>query len=83
MKKTALFRANVYALFVAIACGAKLTAFAYAADQAAETEAGGWKTIAGGPGTGCATDATPYEFYIHEGDPHRIAIHKTSVRIRR
>ncbi len=75
MKKTASFRANVCAGFVAIACGATLSAFAHAADQAAETETGGWKTIVGGPGTGCATDATPYEFYIHEGDSHRIAIH--------
>ena len=35
----------------------------------------GWKAVAGGHGTGCATDATPYEFYVHEGDPRRIAIY--------
>ena len=31
-------------------------------------ETAGWKTIAGGPGTGCATDASPFEFYVHQGD---------------
>lgn len=35
----------------------------------------GWKTIPGGSGTGCATDATPYEFYVHEGNPQKIAVY--------
>jgi hypothetical protein len=34
-----------------------------------------WKTIPGGPGTGCATDATPYEFYVREADPRHVAIY--------
>lgn len=38
-------------------------------------DARGWETIAGGPGTGCATDATAYEFYVKQGDPQRIAIY--------
>jgi len=45
------------------------------AEPSATGETSGWKTIAGGPGTGCATDATPYEFYVHEGDPNRIAVY--------
>jgi hypothetical protein len=45
------------------------------ADEPAAADTAGWKTIPGGHGTGCATDATPYEFYVHEGDPHRLAIY--------
>ena len=43
--------------------------------EPAATDMAGWKAVAGGYGTGCATDATPYEFYVHEGDPRRIAIY--------
>jgi hypothetical protein len=46
-----------------------------AATAPAPVDTAGWKTIAGGHGTGCATDATPYEFYVHEGDPQRVAIY--------
>ncbi len=35
----------------------------------------GWKTIPGGAGTGCGTDKTPYEFYVHDANPDRIAIY--------
>ena len=45
------------------------------ADQPAAADTAGWKAIEGGHGTGCATDATPYEFYVHEGDPKRLAIY--------
>ncbi len=45
------------------------------ADQPAAADTAGWTTVAGGHGTGCATDATPYEFYVHEGDPRRIALY--------
>lgn len=45
------------------------------ADEPAAADTAGWKTVAGGHGTGCATDATPYEFYVHEGDPKRLAIY--------
>lgn len=45
------------------------------ADEPAAADMAGWKTVAGGHGTGCATDATPYEFYVHEGDPRRVAIY--------
>jgi hypothetical protein len=45
------------------------------ADELAAADTAGWKAIAGGHGTGCATDATPYEFYVHEGDPKRLAIY--------
>ena len=41
----------------------------------AAADTAGWKTIPGGHGTGCATGATPYEFYVHEGDPRRIALY--------
>jgi len=60
----------------AIICGTAFNIAVHAADPPAIADiVGGWKTIAGGPGTGCATDATPYEFYVHEGDPRRIAIY--------
>jgi hypothetical protein len=39
------------------------------------SDTAGWKTVAGGPGTGCGTDATPYEFYVHPGDPRRVALY--------
>src|SRR5215207_6729019 len=45
------------------------------ADEPAAADTAGWKAVAGGHGTGCATDATPYEFYVHEGDPRRVAIY--------
>ena len=45
------------------------------ADEPAAADTAGWKAVAGGHGTGCATDATPYEFYVHEGDPKRLAIY--------
>jgi hypothetical protein len=45
------------------------------ADEPAAAGTAGWKAVAGGHGTGCATDATPYEFYVHEGDPSRLAIY--------
>lgn len=35
----------------------------------------GWTTVPGGPGTGCATDATPYEFYVRAGDPRKVAVY--------
>jgi Pectinacetylesterase len=34
-----------------------------------------WAAIQGGPGTGCATDATPYEFYVRRADPRRVAVY--------
>ena len=34
-----------------------------------------WQTVKGGPGTGCATDATPFEFYVREADSRRVAIY--------
>lgn len=45
------------------------------ADPPVATDTAGWQAVAGGHGTGCATDATPYEFYVHEGDPRRIALY--------
>lgn len=45
------------------------------AENANDAGTGGWQTVAGGPGTGCATDATPFEFYVHEGDTRRIALY--------
>lgn len=45
------------------------------ADEPAAADTGGWKAVAGGHGTGCATDTTPYEFYVHEGDAGRVAIY--------
>jgi hypothetical protein len=59
--------------------GALLCAFTWATvahtDEPAAADTAGWKAVAGGHGTGCATDATPYEFYVHEGDPKRLAIY--------
>lgn len=43
--------------------------------QTDNADASGWKTIPGGAGTGCATDATPYEFYVHQGDAKKVAIY--------
>ena len=48
---------------------------AHADEPAQAADTAGWKTVAGGHGTGCATDATPYEFYVHEGDPRRVAVY--------
>jgi hypothetical protein len=58
----------------ALLCAGMLSSVAHA-DQPAAADTAGWKTVAGGHGTGCATDATPYEFYVHEGDPRRLAIY--------
>jgi hypothetical protein len=58
----------------ALLCVGMLSSVAWA-DQPAAADTAGWKTIPGGHGTGCATDATPYEFYVHEGDPRRLAIY--------
>jgi hypothetical protein len=63
-----------FAVFAAAMC-AGTWGFAARADQPAAADTTGWKTVAGGHGTGCATDATPYEFYVHEGDPRRIALY--------
>ena len=58
----------------ALLCAGMLSSVAHA-DQPAAADTAGWKAVAGGHGTGCATDATPYEFYVHEGDPRRLAIY--------
>jgi hypothetical protein len=58
----------------ALLCAAGWATFAHA-DEPAAADTAGWKAVAGGHGTGCATDATPYEFYVHEGDPKRLAIY--------
>jgi hypothetical protein len=46
-----------------------------ASGAVAQNGATPWAAIQGGPGTGCATDATPYEFYVHRGDPRRVAVY--------
>ena len=58
----------------ALLCAGAWATLAHA-DEPAAVDTGGWKAVAGGHGTGCATDATPYEFYVHEGDPRRVAIY--------
>src|SRR5687767_9539993 len=58
----------------ALLCAATWATVAYA-DEPTAADTAGWKAVAGGHGTGCATDATPYEFYVHEGDPKRLAIY--------
>jgi hypothetical protein len=58
----------------ALLCAGVWATFAHA-DEPAAADTAGWKAVAGGHGTGCATDATPYEFYVHEGDPRRLAIY--------
>jgi hypothetical protein len=60
--------------FAAALCAVTWGVVAHA-DEPAKTDTAGWKTIAGGHGTGCATGASPYEFYVHEGDPRRIALY--------
>jgi Pectinacetylesterase len=72
MKHGASVRARLQIIAALVCFGIGLQA---QADQPAATETAGWKAVAGGPGTGCATDATPYEFYVHEGDPRRLAIY--------
>ena len=57
----------------ALACVSIASTISAAEPSAAATD--GWKTIAGGLGTGCATDATPFEFYVREKDPRRVAIY--------
>src|SRR5262249_28320065 len=64
-----------FAGLVAVLCASAWSIAARADDPAKAADTAGWQTIAGGHGTGCATDATPYEFYVHEGDPQRIALY--------
>jgi pectinacetylesterase len=64
---------GVWAILFAFAAATSLGSRAEAAEGL--PAAAGWKTIPGGPGTGCATDATPYEFYVHEADPRQVAIY--------
>jgi hypothetical protein len=54
---------------------AALAIVAHADEPAKEIDTAGWQTVEGGHGTGCATDASPYEFYVHPGDPKRIALY--------
>lgn len=61
LKTTGSYRALI-AFFLALAC------------IAARAE-NGWTTIPGGPGTGCATDATPYEFHVRSGDERKLAVY--------
>jgi hypothetical protein len=75
MTISSLVRVNRYIVQIAAIVFGGVLSLAAQADQPAVTENGGWKTIAGGLGTGCATDATPYEFYVHEGDARRVAIY--------
>lgn len=37
-------------------------------------DAGAWTTVAGGPGTGCATQGSPYEFHVRRSDPRRVVV---------
>jgi Pectinacetylesterase len=55
------------------AAGAVVAACVAAAALA--DDASSWTTVPGGPGTGCAALATPYEFYVHPGDKRRVAIY--------
>ena len=68
MKKT-------FAGLAAVLCASAWCVVAHAEEAAQAVDTAGWKTVAGGHGTGCATDATPYEFYVHEGDPRRVAVY--------
>jgi len=60
--------------FIAAAVVGLVGVAAFVPSAVAE-DAAEWKIIPGGPGTGCATDATPYEFYVHDGDARRIAVY--------
>jgi hypothetical protein len=78
MRKNSGVRAQArFAGLAAVLCASAWSVGAHADEPVtkAGTDTAGWKTIAGGHGTGCATDATPYEFYVHEGDPRRIALY--------
>jgi hypothetical protein len=52
-----------------------VAAFSVRADEPTTVDTRGWKTIPGGPGSGCAAEGSPYEFYVHEADPKRIAVY--------
>src|ERR1044072_2878880 len=54
---------------------AALALAAHADEPAKGVDTAGWQTVEGGHGTGCATDASPYEFYVHPGDPKRVALY--------
>jgi hypothetical protein len=76
MQKISPVRARArFASFATLLCAGAWGALALADEPAPPPDTAGWKTIAGGHGTGCATDATPYEFYVHEGDPRRLALY--------
>jgi pectinacetylesterase len=67
---------KTWSRLMALVCGVtalSLTPIVNADESAPDTS--GWKTIAGGPGTGCGTDKTAYEFYVHDANPRRIAIY--------
>jgi len=59
----------------AVLCTGAWAIVAHADEPAKPVDTAGWKTVEGGHGTGCATDASPYEFYVHAGDPKRIALY--------
>src|SRR5918999_6420520 len=51
-----------------------VAAFSVRADGPAP-DTRGWKTVPGGPGSGCAAEGSPYEFYVREADRKRIAVY--------
>lgn len=55
-------RTSIAILFLVVA------AFSVRADEPATVDTRGWKTIPGGPGSGCAAEGSPYEVYVHEVD---------------
>ncbi|HJY37696.1 MAG TPA: hypothetical protein VJ299_09535, partial [Steroidobacteraceae bacterium] len=59
----------------AVLCAGAWAIVGHADEPAKPADTAGWKTVEGGHGTGCATDASPYEFYVHEGDPKRVALY--------
>ena len=63
-------RAAACALFAS----ALLTGALVRAEEAPPADPSGWIAIPGGPGTGCGMGGD-YEFYVHRGDPKRVAIY--------
>jgi hypothetical protein len=61
-------RTSIAILFLVVAM------FSARADEPAAADTRGWKTIPGGPGSGCATEGTSYEFYVRDADRQRVMV---------
>ncbi|MGH8185620.1 MAG: hypothetical protein ACREUC_03590, partial [Steroidobacteraceae bacterium] len=51
-----------------------VAALSVRADEPSTSDTRGWKTIPGGPGSGCVAEGSSYEFYVRDADRQRIMV---------